>query len=133
MPLERVSQSFKDISMAFQTNPLTDDLIILKNANAIARSVRNIVLTSPGEKFFNPDYGTNIADSLFENISDITADVIKTQIKYSIDTFEPRVKYLDCVANPDYENNAFNVTLTYDIVGLDIEPQDLEFILQPTR
>ena len=55
MPLERISQGFKDISMSFQTNPLTDDLIVLKDANAIARSVRNIVLTAPGEKFFNPE------------------------------------------------------------------------------
>ncbi len=133
MPLERISQGFKDISMAFQSNPLTDDLIILKNANAIARSIRNIVLTTPGEKFFNPDFGTNINESLFENLNALTADVIKEQIKYSVQTFEPRVKYIDCIVSPDYDNNSLDVTLTYDIVGLDIEPQDLQFILLPTR
>ncbi len=119
--------------MAFQSNPLTDDLIILKNANAIARSIRNIVLTTPGEKFFNPDFGTNINESLFENLNALTADVIKEQIKYSVQTFEPRVKYIDCIVSPDYDNNSLDVTLTYDIVGLDIEPQDLQFILLPTR
>ena len=55
MPLERVSRGFKDLSMTFQSNPLNDDLIGLKNENAIARSVRNIVMTVPGEKFFQPD------------------------------------------------------------------------------
>ena len=133
MPLERISQGFKDISMSFQTNPLTDDLIVLKDANAIARSVRNIVLTAPGEKFFNPEYGTNISESLFENLNVLTADVIKSQIQYSIEKFEPRVRYIDCIVDPDEDAGALDVTLTYEIIGLDIEPQDLQFILQPTR
>ena len=67
MPLERVSQGFKDISMSFQTNPLTKDLIAMKNENAIARSVKNIVFTNPGEKFFKPKFGSSISNSLFEN------------------------------------------------------------------
>ena len=133
MPLERISQGFKDISMSFQTNPLTDDLIVLKDANAIARSVRNIVLTTPGEKFFDPNYGTNISESLFENLNVLTADVIKSQIQYSIERLEPRVRYVDCVVSADEDNGALDVTLTYEIIGLDIEPQDLQFILQPTR
>ena len=68
MPLERVSQSFKDVSMSFKVNPLNNDLVALKNANAIARSVRNIILTSPGEKFFNPDFGSRITESYFLRI-----------------------------------------------------------------
>ena len=60
MPLQRVSQGFKDISMTFQENPLNNDLIALKNENAIARSIRNIVFTLPGEKFFDPNFGSNI-------------------------------------------------------------------------
>ena len=66
MPLERVSKGFKDISMTFQVNPLSSDLIALKNENAIARSVRNIIFTVPGEKVFDPDFGTDINASLFE-------------------------------------------------------------------
>ena len=69
MPLERVSQGFKDLSMSFQVNPLNDDLIGLKNENAIARSIRNIVFTLPGEKFFNEDFGSQISASLFESYS----------------------------------------------------------------
>lgn len=133
MPLERVSQKFKDISMSFQSNPLTFDLIALKDANAIARSVRNIITTRPGEKLFNPNFGTKITDSLFELLDETTADEIKEQIKLSINRFEPRVRYINSIVEPKYDENAFNVKIVYQIVGIDIPPQQLEFILLPTR
>ena len=85
MPLERVSQGFKDISMSFQTNPLNNDLIALKNESAIARSIRNIVFTFPGEKFFDPDFGSNVTRSLFENVDDISAITIRDEIQNSMD------------------------------------------------
>ena len=84
MPLERVSQGFKDVSMSFQTNPLNNDLIALKNATAISRSLRNIVLTVPGEKFFNENFGSRVSESLFENVDSITANIIEGEIKTSI-------------------------------------------------
>ena len=133
MPLERVSQKFKDISMSFQSNPLTFDLITLRDANAIARSVRNIITTRPGEKLFNPNFGTKITDSLFELLDETTADEIKEQIKLSINRFEPRVRYINSIVEPKYDENAFNVKIVYQIVGIDIPPQQLEFILLPTR
>ena len=91
MPLERVSQGFKDISMTFQSNPLTNDLIALKNESAIARSIRNIVFTLPGEKFFNENFGSRVSRSLFENVDQISASIIKDEIENSINNFEPRV------------------------------------------
>ena len=133
MPLERVSQKFKDISMSFQSNPLTFDLIALRDANTIARSIRNIITTRPGEKLFNPNFGTKITDSLFELLDDTTADEIKNQIRLSINRFEPRVRYINSIVEPKYDENAFNVKIIYQIVGLDIPPQQLEFILLPTR
>ncbi len=133
MPLERVSQGFKDISMTFQANPLNDDLIGLKNANAIARSVRNIVMTLPGEKFFNPTFGSRITESLFENIDDITATVIIDEIRESIDNYEPRVDLLDVQAFPNYDNNSFDVTIIYEIIGIEIPAQELQFVLQSSR
>ena len=133
MPVERVSRGFKDISMTFQANPLNDDLIAIKNENAIARSVRNIVFTLPGEKFFQPTFGSKISKVLFENIDDITASVIVDEIKESIRNNEPRVEVLDVQAFPDFDNNQFDVTIIYEIVGSDIEPQELQFALQPTR
>ena len=133
MPVERVSRGFKDISMTFQANPLNNDLIAIKDANAIARSVKNIVFTLPGEKFFNPTFGSRISRTLFENIDDITASVIVDEIKESIRNFEPRVELMDVESFPNFDNNQFDVSITYEIIGSDIPPQELQFALQPTR
>ena len=133
MPLERVSQGFKDISMSFQANPLNDDLIGLKNENAIARAVKNIVFTLPGEKYFNPSFGSKITNILFQNVDDISATVIVDEIKQSITNYEPRVDLIDVQADPDFDNNEFNVTVIYEIIGADVPAQELQFALQPTR
>ena len=133
MPLERVSQGFKDISMTFQSNPLNDDLIALKNENAIARSIRNIVFTLPGEKFFNSSFGSRITESLFDNIDEITATIIVDEIRESIETYEDRVQLIDVLADPNFENNSFDVTITYDIIGRNIPAQELQFVLQSSR
>ena len=133
MPIERVSQGFKDISMTFQSNPLNEDLIAIKNENAIARSLRNIVFTTPGEKFFNQSFGSRITESLFENIDEITATIIVDEIRQSIDNYEPRVEVDDVKAFPNYENNSFDVTITYDVIGSEIPTQELQFVLQSSR
>ena len=133
MPLERVSQGFKDISMTFQSNPLNDDLIALKNENAIARSIRNIVFTLPGEKFFNASFGSRITESLFDNIDEITATIIVDEIRESIETYEDRVQLIDVLADPDFENNSFDLTITYEIIGRNVPAQELQFVLQSSR
>ena len=133
MPLERVSQGFKDISMSFQSNPLNNDLIAIKNVNAITRSIRNIVLTTPGEKFFDPDFGSNVSKLLFENVDDITASQIQEEIEFSINNYEPRVKLLSVEVNPEYDSNTFDTIITYEVVGANVPPQALEFALQSTR
>ena len=133
MPVERVSQGFKDISMTFQSNPLNDDLIALKNENAIARSIRNIVFTLPGEKFFNASFGSRITESLFDNIDDITATIIVDEIRESIETYEDRVQLIDVLADPDFENNSFDLTITYEIIGRNVPAQELQFVLQSSR
>ena len=133
MPLERVKQEFKDISMSFETNPLNDDLIALKNSSAIARSIRNIVFTQPGEKFFNPNFGSRVSESLFDNVDNTSADVIRDQIRSSIRNFEPRVNLLRVVVAPNFDENEMNVKITYEIIGIDVPPQQLSFVLLPTR
>lgn len=133
MPLERVKQGFKDVSMTFQRNPLNNDLIALKDASAIARSLRNIVFTLPGEKFFQPNFGSMISKSLFENINEVSALTIENEIKISLENYEPRISLKTVQTFPDYENNAFSVRIVYEIIGIDSPPQQLEFVLQPTR
>ena len=133
MPQQRVKRKFKDISMSFETNPLNDDLVSLNDTTAIARSLRNIVFTQPGEKFFNPDFGSRISESLFENVDEVSALAIEDEIRSSIINFEPRVNLLDTVvvANPD--DNEMNVVIQYEVTGIDVPPQQLEFVLLPSR
>jgi phage baseplate assembly protein W len=133
VPLERVSQGFKDISMTFQTNPLNNDIIALRNENAISRSIRNIVFTLPGEKFFNENFGSRISRSLFENIDDISASIITDEIRESINNYEPRVNLISVNSYPDFDNNSYDVVIVYEIIGADVPAQQLQFVLQPTR
>ena len=133
MPQQRVKRKYKDLSMSFETNPLNDDLVSLSDTSAIARSIRNIVFTQPGEKFFNPDFGSRISESLFENVDEVSALAIEDEIKSSIINFEPRVNLSFVNVNPNPDDNEMNVTIEYEITGIDIPPQQLEFVLLPTR
>ena len=133
MPAQRVSKGFKDVSMSFKYNPLSGDLITLSNENAIARAVRNIVSTTPGEKFFDPDFGSSVGEILFENVDDITAVSIQDEIKSCLGNYEPRVELIDVFVDPNFDENQFDVTITYRIVGVDIPPTQLEFALLPSR
>jgi len=132
MPLQSVSQGFRDISMTFAKHPLTNDLIALKNANAIQRSLKNIVFTYPGEKFFDPEFGSKVSRMLFEIITPLTANRIKREIEYSIDRYEPRVSLTKVKVIPNYDSNEFNVLIAYDIIGINVPAQQLDFVLQST-
>ena len=133
MPVQRISRSFKDISMSFQVNPLTSDIIAIKNQTAIARSLRNLVLTSPGERFFNNSLGSRVNELLFENMDDLTASSIKSEIENTIENFEPRVNLLETRVSANPDSYEFDVIITYEIVGIDAPAQQLSFALQPTR
>jgi phage baseplate assembly protein W len=133
MPSERISKAFKDISLSFQVNPLNYDLIAIKNETAIARSIRNLVLTQPGERFFNQNLGSKVNQSLFENIDDISASILRDEIRNTIENYEPRVDLIDVVVTPYYDDYEFSVNVSYYIVGVDVLPQQLTFALQPTR
>ena len=133
MPVERISKGFKDISMSFEVNPITNDLIGVKNDTAISRSIRNLVLTTPGERFFNEDLGSGVSELLFDNIDDISSAIIRDEIEQTIIRFEPRVKLQDVKVKGDYDNNEFNVTISYEIIGMEALPQQLYFALQSTR
>ena len=133
MPAQRVSKAFKDISMSFKFNPLSGDLIGLKNENAIARSVRNIVLTTPGEKIHDPDFGSNISALLFENVDEVSAIAIRDEIENSLKNYEPRIELEEVIVDPNYDNNQFDCIITYKIVGIDVPATQLEFALLPSR
>ena len=133
MAIQRKSRAFKDISLSFSPHPVTKDLPVLTNERAIARSVRNLVETIPSERFFNSDLGTDIRGSLFENFSRETLETVEDQIRDSIRNFEPRVDNVSVQVDAQYDNNELNVTVFFDIVGLEVPTQSFTFILEPTR
>ena len=133
MPVQRVVQQFKDISASFQINPLNRDLIQLKNANAIARSIRNLIMTVPGERPFNPVLGSQVTNLLFETLDKLTASSIKSEIENTIVNFEPRVRLNDVTVDARPDNNQFDVSIQYNIIGIDLPLQQLSFALEPTR
>ena len=133
MPVQRISNSFKDISMSFQVNPLTDDLIAITNTTAIARSLRNLVLTTPGERFFNENLGSQVNNLLFENVDDVTAMSVRQEIINVIENYEPRVKLLTVSVNANIDTYSMDVIIAYQVIGIDIPPQELSFVLIPTR
>ena len=134
MAVKRISRAFKDINLSFTPHPVTKDLTVLRNENAIKRSVRNIVQTIPTERFFNSILGSDVRDLLFDNYVDFgTASAIEDQIKIAIQNFEPRVDNLQVNVNPRPDDNEFDVNVLFDIIGQEFPAQDFTFILQATR
>ena len=133
MAIQRKSRAFKDISLSFTPHPVTKDLPVLTNERAITRSVRNLVETIPTERFFQPNLGTEIRDTLFENFSRQTVNIIEDQVRDTVRAFEPRVGDVgvEVLANPD--NNNFEVKVLFEIRGLEVAPQSFTFILEPSR
>ena len=133
MANQRISRAFKDISLSFEPHPVTKDLQVLKNENAIRRSVRNIVETIPTERFFNSLLGSDVRRSLFEFVDFGTASVIQDQIQIAIENFEERVDNLVVEVDPIPDDNTFNVTVIFDIIGQEFPTQEYSFLLEATR
>jgi len=133
VPVQRASKGFKDISMSFKVSPLTFDLIANKNETAIARSIRNLILTAPGERPFNPELGSEVSRLLFNPMDDITTDSLREQISNTINNFEPRVNLRQVVVQPNFDVGEYDISIRYDIVGIEASTQQLSFALQQTR
>ena len=133
MPINRKSRAFKDISLSFSPHPVTKDLPVLINERAVIRSVRNLVETIPTERYFNSILGTDIRDTLFTNFDRAEVMMIEDQIRETLGNFEPRVSNVGATVRAVPDNNTFNVTVFFDINGLDLPTQSFSFILEPTR
>lgn len=129
----QISRAFRDISLSFTRNPVTNDIIALRNEDAIKKSVINLVRTRIGERFFNNLLGTSVEDSLFElNTSDVTT-ILDDEIKTLLENFEPRIKVSEVLVENLMDSNELNIKIQYDIVGLPFPQQNIEFILVPAR
>ena len=127
------SKAFKDISLSFQPHPVTGDIPVLKNENAIKRAVRNLIETSAGERPFNDALGTGVRDALFEFIDFPTASVVAQQIFDVLNGFEGRIDNIIVNVEPRPEDHSFEVQISYDIIGDSFPKQEFEFLLETTR
>ena len=133
MPLSKISRGFRDISLSFKRHPVTRDLLPLRNEDAIKRSVQNLVRTNVGEVFFRNDIGTRITGALFELGNSDFVDPISTEIDTVITNFEPRVNLTNVRVDPRPDENSLDIEISYNIVGLSLPTQIINFILDPTR
>ena len=125
--------SFKDINITFKKHPVTNDLVVSRDASAIKQSIVNLLLTNKGERPFNPDYGSNIRSYLFEPLDYATAGQVSSSIQNTLTEFEPRITVISIDTSPNYDQNGFEVELTYEIVGSDDPPIAVELFLSRTR
>ena len=129
----KVSRAFKDISLSFKKHPVTKDVTVLRNEDAIKKSVINLTRTRINERFFNDLLGTSIADSLFENMGSGLETALEEEISTLLKNYEPRIELNSVYVIADQDSNELRIQVDYDIVGLPIPSQTIEFLLQPTR
>ena len=125
--------AYSDLDLNFTIHPVKKDINRYTNETAVVNSIKNLILTNHYERPFQPDIGSNVRRMLFENMDTITSTVLENEITQTIKNYEPRANVSRINVSPDYDNNAFNVTINYIIVGIDVLPQQLEFALQQTR
>ena len=130
---QRVSRSFKDISLSFIPHPVTKDLPVIRNERAISRAVRNLVQTIPGEKFFRPLLGSGVRGLLFDFMDVGTSEAIEEEIITVINNYEPRVTNVQVQVDARPDLNNFDVTIYFDIIGQSLPTQQFTFILEATR
>ena len=129
----KISRAFKDISLSFNRHPVTNDVTVLKNEDAIKKSVVNLCRTRITERFFNNLLGTSIEDSLFEtNLNDI-APFIEREITVLLNNYEPRIRLNSVIVESLVDSYELQIRIEYEITGLPFPTQNIEFLLQPTR
>ena len=129
----KISRSFKDISLSFARHPVTNDVTVLKNEDAIKKSVINLCRTRLTERFFNDTLGTSIEGYMFELADDEISGPIEEEVKTLLKNYEQRIELREVVVDANTSENSLNVTIKYYITGLPFPEQNIEFLLQPTR
>lgn len=129
----KISRAFKDFSLSFKKHPITNDLIVLTNENAIKNSVINLIRTRIGERFFNSNIGTNVDNSIFELQSVAIAIQLENEINQVLKNYEPRIFVNDIRIFFPEDSNEISITLEYDIIGIPATTQQLTTVLKPTR
>ena len=127
------SRAFKDINLSFKRHPVTNDVVTIRDEDAIKRSVKNIIFTILGEKPFEPDFGSVMNQALFDLNTNLSEVRISDEIKASLDNYEPRIDNVDVSVSILADSNEMNCTVQYDIVGLPAPTQQVDVLLFPAR
>ena len=127
------SRAFKDINLSFKRHPVTNDVVTIRNEDAIKRSVKNIIFTILGEKPFEPNFGSVINESLFDLNTNLSEIRISDEIRSSLLNYEPRISNLDVTVTVAPDTNEMNCTVQYDITGIPAPTQEVEVLLFPAR
>ena len=127
------SRAFKDINLSFKRHPVTNDLVVIKNEDAIKKSVKNIIFTILGEKPYVPLFGTSINNSLFELANPLDHVRISDEIQSTLLNYEPRISNIQVTVSNYPDSNELNATIQYDITGMASPSQTVDVILQPAR
>ena len=127
------SKAFRDINLSFKRHPVTNDLVAIRDEDAIKRSVKNIIFTILGEKPFEPNFGSVINDALFDLDTNLNEIRIQDEITSSLNRFEPRIDNIIVTVTVVPDTNEMNCTVQYDIVGLSTPPQEVDVLLFPAR
>ena len=127
------SRAFKDINLSFKRHPVTNDVVVIRDEDAIKRSVRNIIFTILGEKPFEPNFGSVINESLFDLNTNLNEIRVSDEIRSSLLNYEPRISNIDVTVTVAPDTNEMNCTVQYEIVGLSTPPQEVDVLLFPAR
>ncbi len=127
------SRAFKDINLSFKRHPVTNDVVTIRNEDAIKRSVRNIIFTILGEKPFEPNFGSVINESLFDLNTNLNEIRVSDEIRSSLLNYEPRISNIDVTVTVAPDTNEMNCTVQYDITGIPAPTQEVDVLLFPAR
>ena len=127
------SRAFKDINLSFKRHPVTNDVVTIRNEDAIKRSVRNIIFTILGEKPFQPNFGSVINESLFDLNTNLGEMQVSDEIRSSLLIYEPRISNVDVNVTISPDTNEMNCTVQYDITGIPTPTQEVDVLLFPAR
>jgi uncharacterized protein len=128
-----LKQSFKDLNLGFRKHPVTDDLVVTKDQAAIKQAIVSLLLTDPGERLFQPELGSGLRSFLFEPLDSATAALINASVRDTLERYEPRIDIIDISTTPNSDENGYEVSLSFEVVGTEIAPLAVELFLERTR
>jgi len=128
-----LKQTFKDLNLGFKKHPVTDDLVVTKDEAAIKQAIVSLLLTDPGERLFQPELGSGLRSFLFEPLDSATAALINASVRDTLDRYEPRIDIIDITTTPNSDENGYEVSLSFEVVGTEIAPLAVELFLERTR